>query len=212
MTGDMATGLLKEELNIDSVNARRTLVQAVCREIEGLVRAPLCLVSASRAQPRCPCPRPAAAQALAGSRASVWPASRLCSPCRAVADRGVWGRRQSKPVCPLFCFFRYQLSWGAGLPVKAKGLPGWVLVPRATRPVEHSPPGAACTRAAPRPAHLVWPLTQGSDLCLAGFRCCCLPRKLVPACPYGSCIARGLVGAVVGQSVDGALHIDAVPP
>lgn len=29
-------GLLKEELNIDSVNARRTLVQAVCREIEGL--------------------------------------------------------------------------------------------------------------------------------------------------------------------------------
>ena len=28
--------LLKEELGVDNVNARRTLVQAVCREIEGL--------------------------------------------------------------------------------------------------------------------------------------------------------------------------------
>ena len=34
--GAMPTGLLKEELAIKSVNARRTLVQAVCREIEGL--------------------------------------------------------------------------------------------------------------------------------------------------------------------------------
>ena len=35
--GARVTGLLKEELQITSVNARRTLVQAVCREIEGLV-------------------------------------------------------------------------------------------------------------------------------------------------------------------------------
>ena len=48
------TGLLKEELNIESVNARRTLVQAVCREIEGLVAGPLA--------PRCLNARPSTCQ------------------------------------------------------------------------------------------------------------------------------------------------------
>ena len=45
-------GLLKEELQISSVNARRTLVQAVCREIEGLVS----LRSALPPPTRPPCP------------------------------------------------------------------------------------------------------------------------------------------------------------
>ena len=47
--------LLKEELGVDNVNARRTLVQAVCREIEGLG-----------------CLGPPSSQALVAVRGSGW--------------------------------------------------------------------------------------------------------------------------------------------
>jgi len=116
---EAAAGLLKEELNIDSVNARRTLVQAVCREIEGLVRAPFAAL-----------PQAGRASGTSVRATSSWrylvlvlprlgaaPARwRLCLNAQIVARltvcgnahmamryrRAASGRRQSKPVGSVF--------------------------------------------------------------------------------------------------------------